>query len=137
MQDLSYAFGLNICNDGTNEWDDDWTFCSFMGIKRKIDFIMASRSLVVRHCIATNEIDMGSDHRAVKTCFDIGGTRYWEKHVTPKIKGWRPCLDPEGIPKQFQDVVHELSVGKETCRYSLKHPLRSIGSEPVCSCPGR
>ena len=79
LESLSNAFGLNITNDGINEWENDWTFRSSTGVKRKIDFILASRSLVVRDSIATNEIDMGSDHRAVKARFDIGENVYWEK----------------------------------------------------------
>ena len=59
---------------------------------------------------------MGSDHRAVKVRFDIGERMYWEKTLTPKVKGWRPCLNEEGIPKRFQMAVSELSLDKDTCK---------------------
>ena len=62
---------------------------------------------------------MGSDHRAVKTRFDIGGVRYWEKYATPKIKGWKVCVNDEGIPKQFQDAVGELLVDKDTSKLKV------------------
>ncbi len=35
-------------------------------VKRKIHFVLASRNLVVRESKATTEIDMGTDHLAVK-----------------------------------------------------------------------
>ena len=79
LRNLSNACGLNITNERTNEWENDWTFCNSMGITRKTDFVMASRSLIVKNSSASIDIDMGCDHRAVKTRFDMNGVRYWEK----------------------------------------------------------
>ena len=50
---------------------DTWTFCSSMGIKRRIDFIASSRSLSLSSSSATNLLDLGSDHRAVLATFLI------------------------------------------------------------------
>ena len=93
FQNLSDTFGLQITNNNMTDWENDWTVRSMVGEKRGIDFIMASRSLAVTESKSTKEIDLGSDHRAVKTHFDLGIVRYWGKSHTPKMKGWRPCLD--------------------------------------------
>ena len=47
LESLLNAFGLNITNEGTNEWENDWAFRSPAGAKRKIDFILAFRSLSI------------------------------------------------------------------------------------------
>ena len=69
MENVANTSGLRISNDSVNDSDNNWTFCSSMGEKRRLDFIMASRSLTIKSVEATNEIDLGSDHRAVKTCY--------------------------------------------------------------------
>ena len=98
VQSLADAFGLQVTNNADTDWENQWTFRNTMGIKRRIDFIIASRSLVASESKATVEIDLGSDHRAVRTCFGLGAVRYWPQTHTPKMKGWRACLDEEGNP---------------------------------------
>ena len=46
-------------------WDKTWTFESSLGYKRQLDYILASRSLVVGQNEASNNLDCGSDHRSV------------------------------------------------------------------------
>ena len=81
---------------------------------------------------------MGSDHRAVRTRFDIVGTRYWEKQVIPKIKGWKPRLNHDGIPKQFQDAVVDQCIDKDTCKPEiLESILHEAAISPNVSEPSR
>ena len=75
---------------------------------------MASRSLPIKSVEATNEIDLGSDHRVVKTCYNLHGTRYFEKSHTQKMKGWRPYLDERGEPKNYQTALNGGLVGEDT-----------------------
>ena len=63
---LCSGFGLLVTNDDDHHdpLEDRWTFCSSMGIKRRIDFIASSRSLYLLGSSATNLLDLGSDHRS-------------------------------------------------------------------------
>eukprot|EP00959_Pyramimonas_sp_CCMP1952_P196041 4098844-Pyramimonas_sp.AAC.1 len=51
------------------DWELQWTFKSTLGHKRKIDYIVCSASLSLSGSAATNELDCGSDHRAVYAAF--------------------------------------------------------------------
>ena len=57
---LLVANGMTCENDG-----DSWTFESTMGIRRRIDFMLLSQELLLVCSQPTDDIDLGSDHRAV------------------------------------------------------------------------
>ena len=44
LDNLASSFGLHITNDTVDSWDNQWTFCSSLDVKRRIDFIFVSRS---------------------------------------------------------------------------------------------
>ena len=114
LENLSNTFGLQITNNCVNDCENHWTFSTSLGEKRRIDFIMASRSLTIKNSKATNEIDLGSDHRAVKALFELRDTRYWGKSHTPKMKGWRPYLDGESSPTNYQAALRDGLFGQDT-----------------------
>ena len=68
---LCSGFGLIVTNDDDHHdlLVDTGTFCSSMGIKWHIDFIACSRSLSLSSSSATDLLDLGSDHRAVRATF--------------------------------------------------------------------
>ena len=45
--------------------DELWTFQSAMGVRRQIDFVLRSSYLSLSFAYATQDLDMGSDPRAV------------------------------------------------------------------------
>ena len=51
--------------------DDSWTFRSSAGLKRRIDFILYSSHLCCFEGRATNDLDLGPDHRAVYAGFTL------------------------------------------------------------------
>ena len=67
--------GPTICNVAD---DDDiisqWTFRSSLGRKRRIDYIIVDSGLNSRSSEATNDLDLGSDHRAVHANIDLVAT---------------------------------------------------------------
>ena len=63
---------------------------------------MASKSLKVQESYATNCIDLGSDHRAVKASFMVGCAKCYKKGLSTKMKGWRPILDTDGNASNYQ-----------------------------------
>ena len=52
-------------------WDSSWTFRSSLGHKQQLDYILTDMSLDVVSSHATEELDCGSDHRAVKACMRL------------------------------------------------------------------
>lgn len=54
----------NVCDDATSR-NNEHTFRSSRGFKRQIDFILSSLGFHVLHASATDNLDLGSDHRAV------------------------------------------------------------------------
>ena len=70
---------------------------STAGVRRRIDFIIYSAGVQSSDTIASSDLDLGSDHRCVRSRFQfeeaISGRRYRKK-----LKGWQPRLDDN-----FQD----------------------------------
>ena len=59
-----------------------------MGVRRQLDFILASAKLPVVIVEATRAVDMGSDHRAVKAIYLIG--RPWQiQRKRKRVRGWK------------------------------------------------
>ena len=71
MDDLCQEFDLAIANDDTGNINSYWTFRSSMGFLRRIDYVLFSRGLIKRAAYASNELDLGSDHRAVRAEFEF------------------------------------------------------------------
>ena len=106
---LCSGFGLLITNDDDHHdpLEDTWTFCSSMGIKRRIDFIASSRSLCLLGSSATNLLDLGSDHRAVRATYFIGNEPKKVPHGVHRMKrGWKPILDACGCPTSYHEMLH-------------------------------
>ena len=74
LRELSVICHLRITNEihEDMDFDDHWTFESSMGVRRQIDFILCSARIPTITVEANRAIDMGSDHRAVKSMLFIG-----------------------------------------------------------------
>ena len=59
-----------------------------MGVRRQLDFILASAKLLIVIVEATRAIDMGSDHRALKAIHHIGMPRQI-KRERKRVRGWQ------------------------------------------------
>ena len=68
LQQTLHMYQLHVAN-GDSEPDNSWTFCSSMGIKRRIDYILYTRNMSARHAEASDDLDLGSDHRSVVAKF--------------------------------------------------------------------
>ena len=92
LNEFAEAFNLNITNEREDYIEErDWTFCSALGIKRRIDFILASCCFNYFEAAATNDIDMHSDHTAVHMHFQIQRKqKYWRRRKTKIQRGWKP-----------------------------------------------
>ena len=73
LADMARNFHLQITNDDTHHDPnkETWTFCSSMGVRRRIDFILCSMSFSLQQSFATDDVDLGSDHRAVYCLLDL------------------------------------------------------------------
>ena len=93
LEDFCSEFEMIIANDSDDpSADDNWTYVSTAGVRRRIDFILYSAGVQSSDTIASSDLDLGSDHRYVRSRFQFeeatSGRRYRKK-----LKGWQPRLD--------------------------------------------
>ena len=81
IKQLSEEFGLRISNDNMPQGTNTWTFCSSVGVKRRIDYILVSNNLLIHEAGPSGILDLGSDHRVVRTVLIVRKLvkRQWEK----------------------------------------------------------
>ena len=72
LLELQSSFGLKLLNAVDDPWEKQWTFISTLSVKRKIDFLFASSAFGPNSAEAVSSINLGSDHRAVRTEILIG-----------------------------------------------------------------
>ena len=86
-----------------------WTFCSCMGVRRRIDFILCSMSFSLLQSFATDDVDLGSDHRAVYCLLNLPKhTKQQSKKRKFKAKKrWKPSLDENGIPHLYHEILNQ------------------------------
>ena len=64
--------GLQICNANDEEHLElQWTFRSCLGRLRRLDYILIDDDMHLTHAGPADLPDMGSDHRAVRSCISI------------------------------------------------------------------
>ena len=74
LRGFASEHNLSITNDNVElTWDQTWTFRSSLGHKRQLDYVLVDQSFHVSRAEATNQLDLGSDHRAVVCCLDLYG----------------------------------------------------------------
>ena len=67
LLDLVHAFDLQICNDLQLQIDDSsWTHSHPIYGRRQINFILLSRNIIAHEYHASDILNLGSDHRAVR-----------------------------------------------------------------------
>ena len=69
----------------------------------KNDFILVSISLGKQFGDASNDIDMGSDHRAVQAILTIPSQQHKRKPMPASTRGWYP----DGNGKTFRDALDQ------------------------------
>ena len=76
FQNVLDGFGLMVTNASGAPWEDEWTFQNSMGVRRKLDYIMISRSLHLVGSSASNQSNLGSDHKVVRSVIVTGTCRH-------------------------------------------------------------
>ena len=70
LNELMVMFDLQI--DNSDEFvgnEHQWTFCSYGGIKRRVDFVLHGPSMITTASAPSDFFDLCSDHRAVSAFF--------------------------------------------------------------------
>ena len=82
LAERCYSFDLHIANheDGPNAW----TFCSSLGVEKRLDYIIHNANIVLNENYPTEQLDLGSDHRAVHASFYMETAK--QKRKTKKTK---------------------------------------------------
>ena len=83
-----------------------WTFESSMGIRRRLDYILVDKRIKIHAAEATNEINMGSDHRAVKANIEIRMQKKKSRPHRKRTKNWKPILDMEKHPTIYHEELN-------------------------------
>ena len=97
LDETAHSFDLVVANnDGDGE--QDWTVESSIGVRRRIDFVLCSRSLHLRFADANSFLDLGSGHRTVTAVFGVAKVERSFRRTYFKTKGWQPQLDENGDP---------------------------------------
>ena len=75
-----------------------------MNVKRRIDFILTSSHFSVQFGIASTALDLGSDHRSVKTILSVKEKSIYRPADKKSVdfRGWRPAGDG-ALYRQFLD----------------------------------
>ncbi|CAE7565538.1 unnamed protein product [Symbiodinium natans] len=91
LMQTAHMFSMVIAN--AEQEHDSWTFCSSMGVRRRLDFVLCSTGFDVTHGGATDLLDLGSDHRAVRAALEVTGPRSLQgrKPVARKQR-WSPSV---------------------------------------------
>ena len=133
---LAKAFGFTIANDDEHHSPaaETWTFCSSMGVKRRIDFILCSSSLPLAASHPSCLLDLGSDHRAVYARFQLGKACRNKVGSSGRAKrGWRPELDGTGKPTKYHQILsrslqtppEDLNSLESACKYAVSKTSRT------------
>ena len=93
LNEFVRTFCLTIANKSTTPWDDQWTFRSCLGDTRKIAFITVSSAFQCIDGKAVSEIDLGSDHRAVRGHLQVHAFKPYIRDKKKKIKKSRLVLE--------------------------------------------
>ena len=101
LADLAKNFDLQITNDDGHHDPNKatWTFCSCMGVRRRIDFILCSMSFSLLQSFATDDVDLGSDHRAVYCLLNL------PKHTKQQSKKRKFKTKKRWKPKNFEPNI--------------------------------
>ena len=105
FQNVVEGFGLLTTNASDTPWENQWTFESTMGDRRTLDYIMVSRSFQFNCSSASNQLNLESDHRAVKSIIVPGGSTHVRTRKEKSMKGWMPKMDVQGNPSEYQTVL--------------------------------
>ena len=124
LSEMCDAFKLRLANE-----EDDWTFCSCMGVKRRIDFVLCSSGLQLLDSRVSYAIDLGSDHRSVVASFDLQQRR-WNKTAKKKSSWLEACIQQKRGAARISRSTKGANAG-ETCaniaRFGRPH-VESSGS---------
>ena len=104
-----------------------------MGLLRRIDYVLFSRGLVKRASYASNELDLGSDHRAVRAEFEFQRPAESFKAKRKSMKGWMPRFDEDGTPSECHAKCNELlsaedEISLQSISVCARHAASTTGS---------
>ena len=131
LEQFSQEFGLCITNARNPEIDTDWTFESSMGIRRRLDFVLASNCLLVRESCPSGKLNLGSDHRVVQSILSDtkkGSQVHYVKK--PQVKGWCPQLDSKGTASKYHALLDEPLADSVSCFKEMEQIIHDAAMGP-------
>ena len=131
LEQFSQEFGLCITNARNPEIDTDWTFESSMGIRRRLDFVLASNCLLVREYFPSGKLNLGSDHRVVQSILSDTkkGTQVYHSKKPP-VKGWCPKFDSRGKATRYHALLDTPLVDLAPCLGEIEKIIHDAAMGP-------
>ena len=74
-----------------------------MRSRRRIDFILYSPALSLIDASASDELDLGSDHRMIRASMEFIRPTSRMQRRKRNMKGWKPHLDDDGKPNRYHE----------------------------------
>ena len=109
MDDFCNQHQVRVINgEGLDSAEHSWTFRSQLGTLRRIDFILASPGIVNESANAVWDVDLGSDHRAVKASASFMMPDLDNRKKSPSRKGWKPTFNDDGRATKYQTEMDTL-----------------------------
>ena len=113
LDELCAAFHLSILNSDENGLSEEqWTFQSALGARRRIDFILTSSHFTCNFAGASNHLHLGSDHRTVLANLSFYDTVFMrQRHRNFRYWNWLPTNEEKfknAWMKKFRSTVLEI-----------------------------
>lgn len=129
LRECASRFCLDFANFTGSGCDElNWTFCSFMGVKRRIDYILSSRHWDQISYVSDSQLHLGSDHRAVRCTASLqGGQRPRRQKKKKSLRGWTPAsLDDDGRAVDYHNLLDAHLNGEAfESAASIEHTVRA------------
>ena len=107
LNQIQSGYSIKCANNSDIPWEHQWTFCSALGAKRKIDFVFVSNTFQTADTTASSDIDLKSNHRCVKTIMVVRKRVAQIKQTAASTKGWRPCMDAGDNRLYYQQMLDD------------------------------
>ena len=90
---MNWHICLDYARPTPNKMKTSWMFCSSVGVKQQIDFILRSCDLNLTNVCASDLLDLGSDHRSVHALFTVEVGLASRRHISRRRTciGWQPA----------------------------------------------
>ena len=95
-----------------------------MDVKRRLDYVLASECFLIKESGPPGILNLGSDHRVVRTVLTIQKRTKKRYEKKAQMKKRRPILDPDGNSSRYHEALRgKLELHQDTRMESMEKVL--------------